>query len=103
MLRRRMGIWFGVILLKSVATITRQRPQRQSHDDALRRRRSDERDHRRPHCGSNAIETFHPIRDLRVALWKLLGLDDNKLTYDHAGRYKQLSQFGGQMIEELIA
>ena len=52
--------------------------------------------------GSNAIETVHPIRDLRVALWQLLGLDDNKLTYDHAGCYK-LRQFGGQAIEELIA
>jgi hypothetical protein len=33
----------------------------------------------------------------------LLGLDDNKLTYYHAGRHKQLSQFGGKVIQELIA
>jgi hypothetical protein len=33
----------------------------------------------------------------------LLGLDDNKLTYFHGGRYKQLSQFGGEVIRELIA
>jgi hypothetical protein len=33
----------------------------------------------------------------------LLGLDDNKLTYYHAGRYKQLSQFGGEVINELFA
>lgn len=33
----------------------------------------------------------------------LYGLDDNKLTYFHAGRYKQLSQFGGKVIQELIA
>ncbi|MFT6864636.1 MAG: hypothetical protein ACJAVK_003204, partial [Akkermansiaceae bacterium] len=32
----------------------------------------------------------------------LLGLDDNKLTYYHAGRHKQLSQFGGQVIPQLI-
>ncbi len=31
------------------------------------------------------------------------GLDDNKLTYFHGGRFKQLSQFGGQVIKELIA
>tara|TARA_B100000614_G_scaffold206091_1_gene188098 strand:+ start:111 stop:530 length:420 start_codon:yes stop_codon:yes gene_type:complete len=42
-------------------------------------------------------------RDLHVTLLRLLGLDDNKLTYFHAGRYKQLSQFGGQVIKELIA
>ena len=28
-----------------------------------------------------------------------MGLDDNKLTYYHAGRFKQLSQFGGKVIE----
>lgn len=33
----------------------------------------------------------------------LMGLDDNKLTYLHAGRYKQLSQFGGKVIPELLA
>ena len=33
----------------------------------------------------------------------LLGLDDSKLTFYHAGRFKQLSQFGGQVIKELIA
>ena len=53
--------------------------------------------------GAAAAEVVHPIRDLHVTLLHLLGLDDNKLTYFHAGRYKQLSQFGGQVIKELIA
>jgi len=53
--------------------------------------------------GAKASEVVHPIRDLHVTLLQLLGLDDNKLTYFHAGRYKQLSQFGGKVIEELIA
>ncbi|TWT66128.1 DUF1501 domain-containing protein [Allorhodopirellula solitaria] len=53
--------------------------------------------------GSKAVECVHPIRDLHVTLLHLLGLDDNKLTYFHAGRYKQLSQFGGELIPELIA
>ncbi len=52
--------------------------------------------------GSSAVECVHPIRDLHVTLLHLLGLDDNKLTYFHAGRYKQLSQFGGEVIQELI-
>lgn len=52
--------------------------------------------------GSEAVEVRHPIRDFHVTLLHLLGLDDNKLTYFHAGRYKQLSQFGGKVIEELI-
>lgn len=53
--------------------------------------------------GASAIEVVHPIRDLHVTLLRLLGLDDNRLTYFHGGRYKQLSQFGGEVIPELIA
>ncbi|MEM7811274.1 MAG: DUF1501 domain-containing protein [Planctomycetota bacterium] len=53
--------------------------------------------------GMNAIEDVHHVRDFHVTLLRLLGLDDNKLTYYHAGRFKQLSQFGGKVIEKLIA
>ena len=53
--------------------------------------------------GQNAVEVVHPIRDLHVTLLHLFGLDDNKLTYFHGGRHKQLSQFGGELIPELIA
>ncbi|MEO0447080.1 MAG: DUF1501 domain-containing protein, partial [Verrucomicrobiota bacterium] len=53
--------------------------------------------------GAEAVEVAHPIRDFHVTLLHLLGLDDNKLTYFHAGRYKQLSQFGGEVIHDLIA
>jgi uncharacterized protein (DUF1501 family) len=51
--------------------------------------------------GAKAVECVHPIRDLHVTWLNLLGLDDNKLTYFHGGRYKQLSQFGGEVIGEL--
>jgi hypothetical protein len=53
--------------------------------------------------GAEAVDVVHPIRDVHVTLLHLLGLDDNKLTYFHAGRYKQLSQFGGELIPEIIA
>lgn len=53
--------------------------------------------------GAEAVECVHPIRDVHVTLMHLLGLDDNKLTYFHGGRYKQLSQFGGEVIKEIIA
>ena len=52
--------------------------------------------------GAKAVDKVHHVRDLHVTLLKLLGLDDNKLTFYHAGRFKQLSQFGGKVIEELI-
>jgi len=45
--------------------------------------------------GDTAVDVVHPIRDLHVTLLRLLGLDDNKLTYFHGGRFKQLSQIGG--------
>ncbi len=53
--------------------------------------------------GMEAVECVHHVRDLHVTLLHLLGLDDNKLTFYHGGRFKQLSQFGGQAISELIA
>ena len=53
--------------------------------------------------GLRAVEVVHPIKDLHVTLLRLLGLDDSKLTYFHGGRFKQLSQTGGQVIKELIA
>jgi len=52
--------------------------------------------------GAEAAEVVHPIRDVHVTLLHLLGLDDNKLTYFHGGRFKQLSQFGGEVIQELV-
>jgi uncharacterized protein (DUF1501 family) len=53
--------------------------------------------------GETAVEVVHPIQDLHITLLRLLGLDDNKLTYFHGGRFKQLSQTGGNVITELFA
>jgi hypothetical protein len=52
--------------------------------------------------GATAVECVHHVRDLHVTILHLLGLEDAKLTYFHGGRFKQLSQFGGKVIEELI-
>ncbi|MBM3763385.1 MAG: DUF1501 domain-containing protein [Acidobacteria bacterium] len=53
--------------------------------------------------GGTAVETVRPLRDFHVTLLHLLGLDDAKLRYFHAGRDKQLSQTGGMVIRELLA
>ncbi|HEX8912108.1 MAG TPA: DUF1501 domain-containing protein, partial [Humisphaera sp.] len=53
--------------------------------------------------GAEAVDCVHHVRDLHVTLLHLLGLDDSRLTYFHGGRYKQLSQFGGRVIRELVA
>lgn len=53
--------------------------------------------------GSAAVECVHPLKDLHCTILHLLGLNDNQLTYFHEGRFKQLSQVGGDVIRELIA
>jgi hypothetical protein len=53
--------------------------------------------------GEKAVEIVHPLKNVHCTILRLLGLDDNKLTYFHAGRFKQLSQTGGQAIRELLA
>ena len=53
--------------------------------------------------GSQAVEVVHPIKNLHTTILHLLGLDDNRLTYFHSGRFKQLSQTGGKVISELLA
>ena len=52
--------------------------------------------------GMTAVEDVHHIRDFRVTPSRLLGLDGNKLTYYHAGRFKRLSQLGGKVIDRLL-
>ncbi|MBP9223919.1 MAG: DUF1501 domain-containing protein [Verrucomicrobiales bacterium] len=52
--------------------------------------------------GAEAVDCVHHIRDVHVTILHLLGLDDNHLSYFHAGRHKQLSQFGGKVITELL-
>jgi hypothetical protein len=53
--------------------------------------------------GEKAVEVAQPLKNVHCTILHLLGLDDNKLTYFHAGRFKQLSQTGGQIIKELLA
>ncbi len=53
--------------------------------------------------GNIATDVVHPLKDLHVTLLHLLGLEDAKLTFFHEGRYKQLSQTGGELIKEVLA
>jgi len=53
--------------------------------------------------GEKAVQTVHPLKNVHCTILHMLGLDDNQLTYFHAGRFKQLSQVGGSVIKELIA
>ncbi len=53
--------------------------------------------------GEKAVECVHPLKDLHVTILHLMGLDDGKLRFFHEGRFKQISQTGGQVIRELLA
>ena len=44
-----------------------------------------------------------PIRDFHATLLYLMGLDQDRLTFLHAGRYKKLTDIGGRVIKEVIA
>jgi membrane-anchored protein YejM (alkaline phosphatase superfamily) len=44
-----------------------------------------------------------PLRDVHATLLHLLGLNQNRLTYLHAGRYKKLTDIGGRVIKEVLA
>ncbi len=52
--------------------------------------------------GQKAVDVVHSLRDIHVTILRLLGLDDDKLRYFHNGRQMQLSQFGGQVINQLL-
>lgn len=44
-----------------------------------------------------------PMRDVHATLLHLLGLNQERLTFLHAGRYKKLTDIGGRIIREIVA
>ena len=44
-----------------------------------------------------------PVRDVHATLLRLMGLDQDQLTFLHAGRYKRLTDIGGRVIQEILA
>ena len=43
-----------------------------------------------------------PMRDVHATILDLMGLDQNRLTVLHAGRYKKLTDIGGRVIGEIV-
>jgi len=43
-----------------------------------------------------------PMRDVHATMLDLMGLDQNRLTVLHAGRYKKLTDIGGRVIREVM-
>ncbi len=49
-----------------------------------------------------AGEPIH-IRDVHATLLSLMGLDEENLTYQYAGRIRRLTDIGGEVLEQIIA
>ena len=46
-------------------------------------------------------EPIH-IRDVHATILNLMGLNDYDLTYLHAGRIRQLTDIGGEVVSDVI-
>jgi hypothetical protein len=53
--------------------------------------------------GLNAVENVYHIRDVHATILHLMGLNDMRLTYYHAGRNRRLTDTGGRVISQVVA
>ena len=53
--------------------------------------------------GDRSVENRYHLRDVHATMLYLLGLDQKTLTYYHGGRFKRLTDNGGEIISGLIA
>jgi hypothetical protein len=52
--------------------------------------------------GEKAAEQPYHLRDMHATLLQLMGLDQELLTFYHGGRFKRLTDTGGQIIQEIL-
>jgi hypothetical protein len=53
--------------------------------------------------GSKAIKDIHPLYDFNATILHLLGLDHEKLTFEHNGISRRLTNVEGHVIREILA
>ena len=53
--------------------------------------------------GIKSIGEPIPLRDVHATILNLLGMDDRRLTYLHAGRFRKLTDIGGSVLKEIVA
>lgn len=53
--------------------------------------------------GSQAIKDMHPLYDFNATILDLLGLDHEKLTFEHNGISRRLTNVEGHVIREILA
>jgi hypothetical protein len=52
--------------------------------------------------GIKSLGEAIPLRDVHATILNLLGLNDERLTYLHAGRFRRLTDIGGQTLKQII-
>lgn len=52
--------------------------------------------------GQRAVEDIHPLYDFNATILHLLGLDHEKLTFEHNGVQRRLTNVEGQIIREIL-
>lgn len=53
--------------------------------------------------GQRAVEDIHPLYDFNATILHLLGLDHERLTYEHNGVQRRLTNVEGHVIRQLLA
>ena len=53
--------------------------------------------------GQKAVQDIHPLYDLNATILHLLGLDHEKLTFEHNGVQRRLTNVEGNVIREVLA
>jgi hypothetical protein len=52
--------------------------------------------------GVKAVENVHPLYDFNATILHLLGLDHERLTFEHNGIQRRLTNVEGNVIRELL-
>jgi uncharacterized protein (DUF1501 family) len=53
--------------------------------------------------GLRGVGARYPMRDFHATVLHLLGIDQNRLWFLHNGRNEKLTDFGGNVIKEMLA
>ena len=88
-----------------VASRKRTRPQSARFHYVVCGRRREARDNvgETDDLGVRGVGDRYSMRDFHATLLHLLGLDQNQLWFLHNGRHEKLTDFGGVVIEDMIA
>ena len=52
--------------------------------------------------GIKSVDQTYHMHDLHATILRQMGLDDMELTYYHSGRFKRLTDLGGEIITEAV-